>query len=226
MGVLGESGSGKSTLALSLIAMLPSSASIRAGALRFLDTDILAVSEKHLRQIRGAQIAIIFQQPGMALNPFLTVQRQVVEVIRAHRKRKWRESRMEATRALQQVFGSTANRLSRAYPHELSGGERQRVSIAQALACRPKLIIADEPTAALDSVVQAGILDIFRQLRGACAMLFMTHDARILAGLADRIVILRRGRVMQEGDLFEMYRNPPDVYTAGLLGGAFRAART
>ncbi len=133
---------------------------------------------------------------------------------------------MEATRALQQVFGSTANRLSRAYPHELSGGERQRVSIAQALACRPKLIIADEPTAALDSVVQAGILDIFRQLRGACAMLFMTHDARILAGLADRIVILRRGRVMQEGDLFEMYRNPPDVYTAGLLGGAFRAART
>jgi ABC-type dipeptide/oligopeptide/nickel transport system ATPase component len=224
VGVLGESGSGKSTLGLSLIRALPPGASIRSGMLRFMGMDILAASERDLRQVRCAGIAVIFQQPGMTLSPFLTVQRQVAEVIRAHREPRW--TKREAMHALEQVFGAAANRISRAYLHELSGGERQRVSIAQALACRPQLIVADEPTAALDSVVQSEIIKIFRRLKGHCAMLFMTHDARILAGLADRIIVLQRGRMIDQGDLLEMYRHPRSGYTAGLLGAAFQSLRT
>ncbi|HEY7389744.1 MAG TPA: ABC transporter ATP-binding protein [Bryobacteraceae bacterium] len=224
VGVLGQSGSGKSTLGLSLIRLLPSGASIRGRTLRFMGTDILAASQNELRRMRWAGVAVIFQQPGMALSPFLTAQRQVAEVIRAHRERGG--AKRQAMQALEQVFGAAADRISRAYPHELSGGERQRVCIAQALACHPQLIVADEPTAALDSVVQTEIIEMFRRLKGSCAMLFMTHDARILAGLADRIVVLQSGRIVDEGDLLEMYRHPPSGYTAGLLGAAFQPLRT
>ena len=224
VGVIGESGSGKSTLGLSLIRLLPSGASIRARRLRFMGSDILAASQNDLRRIRWAGIAVIFQQPGMTLSPFLTVQRQVAEAIRAHRVRGC--AKRQAMGALEQVFGPAADRISRAYLHELSGGERQRVSIAQALACRPQLIVADEPTAALDSVVQAEVIAIFRRLKGSCAMLFMTHDARILAGLADRILVLQGGRIVHEGDLLEMYRHPPSDYTAGLLAAGFQTLGT
>lgn len=217
VGLVGESGSGKSTLALSLVRALPLATRMRAATLRFMNTDILTASSRELRNIRYGRIAVIFQHPGMALNPCLTIARQVQEVIRAHQPRGGSTCRTKAMAALEEVFGPAAGRISKSYPHELSGGERQRVSIAQAVACRPDLIVADEPTSALDSVVQAEILDIFRRLAGVCAMLFMTHDARLLAGIADRVVVLRRGRVVEEGDLMQMYRNPGSAYTAGLL---------
>ena len=218
--VIGESGSGKSTLALSILRLLPFRSVIARGTIAFRGIDLLTASERTLRTIRGAKIAIVFQQPGMALNPYMRVYRQVAEVIRAHRA--WGRSRRvdEAKLLLQRVLGSECDRLWQAYPHQLSGGQRQRVSIAQALACNPQLIIADEPTSSLDAVAEDGIIQIFRDLRGASSvsLLFITHNPAILPGLADRVLVLRAGELVEEGTLEELCRQPREPYTAELLG--------
>jgi peptide/nickel transport system ATP-binding protein len=219
--VLGESGSGKSTLALAILRLLPPHANFVRGTVRFRDQDLLEMSETALESIRGAQIAMIFQQPALALNPLMRVRRQVAEVIRAHRRWSWSRCRDEATLILDQVFENQPG-LYESYPHELSGGERQRISIAQALACNPHLVIADEPTASLDAVVQANLLHLFRRLQHirALSFLLITHNAALVPGLADRVLVLREGRLIEEGNLLEMYRHPQDSYTADLLHSA------
>lgn len=222
LAVLGESGSGKSTLALSILRLLPSGSAVR-GSIRFRGIDLLQASEPNLRKIRGAQISIIFQQPGVALNPLMRVDRQVAEVIRAHRppRSRWERPRCqaEAGLVLERVFGKECGQLARAYPHQLSGGQSQRVSIAQALACGPRLIILDEPAASLDAVVQEEILQIFRELRStsSTSLLFITHNPAILPGLADRVIVLRAGELVEEGELRDVYSHPEATYTAGLL---------
>jgi ABC-type dipeptide/oligopeptide/nickel transport system ATPase component len=217
--IVGESGSGKSTLALAILRILPLNAAIVRGAIRFRGLDILRAPERTVQRIRGARISMVFQQPGMALNPTMRVYHQVADVIQAHRP--WRRSRCvdEAIAILQRVFADDSARLCQAYPHQLSGGQRQRVSIAQALACHPDLIIADEPTASLDSVIQADILKIFRDLRDASStsLMVITHNLAILPCLADRVLVLRGGQPVEEGPLRDVFHRPRVPYTAELL---------
>jgi ABC-type dipeptide/oligopeptide/nickel transport system ATPase component len=217
--ILGESGSGKSTLALSIPRLLPP-ASIVNGSIRFQGFEILQAPDRILQRVRGARVAVIFQQPGMALNPFMRAGRQVAEVIRAHSQWKLSRCMEEAKLALERVFGAECGRLCRAYPHQLSSGQRQRVAIAQALACRPELIIADEPTASLDAVARAGILELFRDLRRASpvSLMLVTHDPATLPGLTDRVVVLRRGEIVEEGHFEDICQRPRTSYTSDLLG--------
>lgn len=219
MAVVGESGSGKSTLALSILRILPLNASTVRGFIRFRGLDMLRAPERTLQRIRGARISMVFQQPGMALNPTMRVYQQVVDVIRAHRR--WSRSRCveEAMTILHSVFAGANTRLFHAYPHQLSGGERQRVSIAEALACHPELIIADEPTASLDTITQADILKIFHDLRGTSpvSLMMITHNLATLPGLADRVLVLRGGQAVEEGPLRDVFRHPRTAYTAELL---------
>jgi ABC-type microcin C transport system duplicated ATPase subunit YejF len=219
LAVLGESGSGKSTLASSILGLLPLHAAIVRGMIRFRGLDILLSPERTLQKIRGAGIGMVFQHSGMALNPLRQVDRQVADVIQAHRP--WSRSRCldEAKLVLERVFGGECSHLFQAYPHQLSGGQRQRVSIAQAIACNPPLIIADEPTGSLDLIVQASILKIFHDLRcsSSVSLLLITHNPAILPGLADRVLVVRGGELVEEGSLQEMYCRPRAPYTAELL---------
>jgi ABC-type glutathione transport system ATPase component len=222
IGVLGESGSGKSTLGRSILRLLPANAKVAGGSITYCGKEILEVTESELQELRGAQIAMVFQQPSMALNPFMRAARQVAEVIRAHSQLPGARCRDQARRVLERVFASDSDRICEAYPHELSGGEKQRLSIAQAIACRPRLIIADEPTSSLDSVVQARLLQIFRRIKEAgTSVLFLTHNAAILPNLADRLIILRAGRLIRDENPHNVFSNPGDSYIADLLGTTF-----
>jgi ABC-type dipeptide/oligopeptide/nickel transport system ATPase component len=225
MAILGESGSGKSTLALSVLRLLPANAAIVRGAIYLRGQDILKAPERALEEIRGDQISMVFQQPGIALNPVMRVCRQVTEVIKAHRP--WNQSRCrdEAKLVLQRVIGEEYDRLSQSYPHELSGGQRQRVSIAQALACNPELLIADEPTSSLDAVAQASVLKLFQGLRSisAASLMLITHNPTILPGLVDRVLVMRGGKLVEEGILRDVYRRPRLPYTAELLRSVLEA---
>jgi ABC-type glutathione transport system ATPase component len=218
--LLGESGSGKSTLGRSILGILPANARVIGGSITYRGRDMLGASERDLEQVRGAQIAMVFQQPGMALNPYMRAAGQVAEVIRAHSPLPRARCRDEARRVLEIVFESDLDRICNAYPHELSGGEKQRLSIAQAIACGPRLIVADEPTTALDSVVQASLIRLFGRINeiGGAAVLFLTHNPAILWNRADRAIVLRRGRLVEDGDLSDVYSYPRDEYTADLFG--------
>jgi ABC-type dipeptide/oligopeptide/nickel transport system ATPase component len=222
LGIIGESGSGKSTLALSIPGLLPPDASIVRGRIFFRGAEMLHSSGRILRKIRGALISMVFQHPGMALNPFMRVRRQVAEVIRAHRGGSLSRSLEQADATLKRVFGGQSNDLFEAYPHQLSGGQRQRVSIAQAFACNPKLVIADEPTASLDAVSQAGVLEIFRECRtvSSGSLVIITHNPAILPGLVDRILVLRGGELVEEGSARDVFYEPKTAYTAELLRSA------
>ena len=191
--IMGVSGSGKSTLALSILRMLQANATAR-GTIRYRGQELLALSEHALEQFRGSRISMVFQQPQMALHPLMRACRQVAEVVRAHHRFSWRECRQQARRMLERVFDSGVDRICEQYPHELSGGECQRVCIAQALACGPELLIADEPTAMLDAVAQAGVLRTFYELRRASnlSLALITHNCALLPGLVDRTVVLER----------------------------------
>lgn len=219
IGVIGESGSGKSTLALSMLGLLPSNAILR-GRIVFSGEEMLRSPDRMLRKIRGARISMVFQHPGMALNPFMRVRRQVAEVIRAH-GRGWLSRSVEEA-VLKRVFGGEFNELFEAYPHQLSGGQRQRVLIAQAFACNPELIIADEPTASLDAVSQASILEIFREFRNmsSASLIVITHNPAILPGLVDRILVLRGGELIEEGAARDVLYQPQRAYTAELVQSA------
>src|SRR5881392_3150736 len=219
MGVLGESGSGKSTLAGSLVRLLPANARITRGAVQFEGTDLLRANADELRQIRSRRISLIFQEPSLALHPTMRVGEQVRQVLAAHDSLGKSALNEQTRQVFDQVFPEEADRISHSYPHQLSGGQRQRVLIAQAIACGPSLVIADEPTASLDPTTQMEILGVFRALRKrqGLGMIFITHNPALLAGMADRLLVLYAGRVAELGPAEEVLASPKHPYTRSLL---------
>lgn len=219
VGLLGESGCGKSTLLLAILGLLPGSAHVVSGSVRFRGRELLRLGEPELRGLRGAEIAIIFQEPVLALNPVRRVGAQVAEVIRAHRRWGRRRCREEAVAMLVEVGFSDPVRVHDSYPHELSGGQRQRVSIAQALACRPALVLADEPTSSLDSTTQAEVRELLGTLqsRFGLALLLVSHDLGALAALARRVLVMYAGRLVEAGTPARVFDDPLHPYSRGLL---------
>jgi oligopeptide/dipeptide ABC transporter ATP-binding protein len=219
MGLVGESGSGKTASVLSVMRLLPESARVMGGAVLFEGRDLLKLSEPEMRAVRGAKIAMIFQEPMTSLNPVFTIGSQIGEAVRLHQHTARRETLERTIEALRLVGIADPERRVNDYPHQLSGGMRQRVMIAMALACEPKLLIADEPTTALDVTIQAQILDLIRELqvRLKLAVILVTHDLGIVAQYADDVTILYAARVMEQAPSAELFRNPLNPYTRGLL---------
>jgi oligopeptide/dipeptide ABC transporter ATP-binding protein len=219
LSLVGESGSGKSMTALSIIRLLSSPLRVTSGRILFEGRDLLAQSEAEMRRIRGERIAMIFQEPMSALNPVLTIGEQIIETLVWHRNMSRRAARARAIKLLELVEIPAASRRIDDYPHQLSGGMRQRVMIAIALACEPALLIADEPTTALDVTVQAQILDLLRTLRRELSMsiLLITHDLGVVAEFADRVVVLYAGRVAETAPVAELFAAPAHPYTRGLM---------
>jgi len=218
VGLLGESGSGKTTLALSLLRLLPPGARLAEGSVGFRGRDLLLLNERQLREVRGAQISLIYQDSSV-LNPVIKVGDQVTEVIRAHHVCTRQRAREEAQAALKTVGLAGSDRIYNSYPHQLSGGQRQRIMIAQALICKPRLIIADEPTGSLDATLAAEILALFKQLKDSSdtSVLFITHDAAALASLADRTMVIYAGHIVEDGPVREVFATPQHPYTRALL---------
>jgi peptide/nickel transport system ATP-binding protein len=219
VGLIGESGCGKSTTALALGRLLPPHRCLVQGSVQFRHRDLLSLSEKEIEGVRGAEIAFVFQEPALALHPFQRVGEQVADVIRVHRRWNRQRCREEAEEVLSEVNLGESERIFAAYPHQLSGGQRQRVVIALALACKPALLVADEPTASLDATTQAEILNLFRKLRErhGIALLLITHNPAILSGLADRVLVMYAGRIVEGGAFEQVIRDPLHPYTDGLL---------
>ena len=217
--VVGESGSGKSMTASALMGLLPTSLPVRGGRIMLGERNILGLSEDELRAIRGPEIGMIFQEPMTALNPLRTAGDQIAEMFRAHTKLSKQEIRERALKLLDEVGIPEPASAYRAYPHELSGGQRQRVMIAMALALEPKILIADEPTTALDVTIQAQILTLIRdiQRRTGMAVLFITHDFGVVAEIADRVMVMQHGRVVESGTVREVLDNPKADYTRALI---------
>jgi peptide/nickel transport system ATP-binding protein len=218
LGLVGESGCGKSVSALSLLGLLPPTATVTGEAL-FEGTDLLEVQPRQLRRIRGKEISFVFQEPMTSLNPVFTVGKQISEVLRKHLDLSSRQARKRTVELLRLVRIPAAERRVDEYPHQLSGGMRQRVMIAMALACDPKILIADEPTTALDVTIQAGILDLMRDLRErlGTAIILITHNLGVVADIADRVVVMYAGRKAEEAPVRELFTNPQHPYTIGLL---------
>jgi oligopeptide/dipeptide ABC transporter ATP-binding protein len=219
LGVLGESGSGKSTLAVSLLRLLPGNAKIIRGAVHFEGQDLLQARTEELQQIRGRRISLIFQEPSLALHPTMRAGEQVRQVLAAHGASGKRALNERTRQVFAEVFPNDAERISRSYPHQLSGGQRQRVLIAQAIACGPAVVIADEPTASLDPATQMEILGAFRALRErlGLAMIFITHNPALLSGFADRVLVLYGGRVAELGPAAAVLASPRHPYTKALF---------
>ncbi len=220
LGIVGESGSGKSVTALSIMRLIPTPPGrIVSGKLLFGGQDLLTVGKSRLRQLRGNEISMIFQDPMTSLNPVFTIGHQVEETLRAHTKMSQAQIRARTIELLERVGIPTPERRLRDYPHNFSGGMRQRVVIAIALACNPKLIIADEPTTALDVTIQAQILDLLRTLSKdfGTSVLLITHDLGVVAGMCDRIVVLYGGKVLETGTVDEIFKSSQQPYTQGLL---------
>lgn len=219
LGVLGESGSGKSTLAASVLRLLPPNGHIGGGAVLFEGKNLMQATSGELRQIRGARVALIFQEPSLALHPTIRVGEQVRQVLAAHQPPKKNYLQERTREVFTQLFPQDPDRIMRSYPHQLSGGQRQRALIAQAIACNPAVLIADEPTAALDPVTQMEILGVFRSLREklGLAMIFITHNPALLNGFADRILVLYAGQVIEWGPAEALLRSPKHPYTKALF---------
>ncbi|KAA2256103.1 ABC transporter ATP-binding protein [Solihabitans fulvus] len=219
LAVVGESGSGKTVTAMSLLGLLPGNATVSGRAV--LDgTDLLSLSSQQLRGVRGNDVGMVFQEPMSALNPVFSIGDQLVEAVQAHRPRAAAQARRRAIELLGLVRLPEPERLLRSYPHELSGGQLQRVVIAMAVANEPALLIADEPTTALDVTVQAEILELLRDLRSRlnAAILLITHDMGVVADIADRVVVMHDGRVVEHGDVLSIFAAPREEYTKQLLG--------
>lgn len=218
VGVLGESGSGKSSLALALMRLLPKNACVASGSIEYRGLSVLGLSPARLRELRGAEVALISQEPALALNPVLSLGKQLADVLLAHGKITRTEVNARCNESLRQVGFADPERIMRAYPHELSGGQRQRVAIAQALICGPKLLIADEPLSALDAATQADILELLLRLKRdlGLAMLFITHNAGALESLADNVIVMREGEAVARGKLGALQASPDD-YVQGIL---------
>ena len=219
MGVLGESGSGKSTLAVSLLGLFRRNSVAASGSVLFDGKDLLKAGRDELRAVRGKRISLIFQEPSVALHPTMRVDQQVRQVLAAHGMGDKEELERRTREGFETLFGEEAERIARSYPHQLSGGQRQRVLIAQAIACRPSIVVADEPTASLDPTTQKEILDVFRGLRKSLGltMIFITHNPALLSGFADRILVLYGGRVVELGAARELLASPKHPYTQALF---------
>ena len=221
LGVVGESGCGKSVTALSILRLVADPPGrIVGGAIRFEGTNLLDLSETEMERIRGNDISMIFQEPMTSLNPLLTVGRQISEAIALHQGLSRRDAMDRAVEMLRRVHIPEPERRVHAYPHQLSGGMRQRVMIAMALSCGPKVLIADEPTTALDVTIQAQILDLLRELqdRLGTAIILITHDLGVVAENADRVVVMYAGRKVEEASAQDLFECPGHPYTRGLLG--------
>ncbi|MFJ4293663.1 ABC transporter ATP-binding protein [Cupriavidus sp. NPDC089707] len=220
LAIVGESGSGKSVTALSILGLIPQPPGvIESGEIRFEGQDLLKLKPAAMRAIRGNRIAMVFQEPMSSMNPALTVGKQIAEPIRVHQGRAWRDAYEEAADLLAQVQIPEPRSRVHAYPHQFSGGMRQRAMIAMALACKPKLIIADEPTTALDVTVQAQILDLLKGLaqKAGTALILITHDLGVVARYADRVAVMYGGRLVEAATADELYRHPAHPYTRGLM---------
>src|SRR5579859_1029619 len=219
LALVGESGCGKSVTSLSVMRLVASPGRIVAGAIRFGGRDLLAVSEPAMRRVRGNEISMVFQEPMTSLNPVLTVGGQIAEALRLHRGMGRAEAAARAIEMLRLVHIPEAARRAAEYPHQMSGGMRQRVMIAMALACGPKLLIADEPTTALDVTIQAQILDLMRELQAktGAAILLITHDLGVVAEMAQRVVVMYAGRKVEEAPVHELFARPRHPYTRGLM---------
>jgi peptide/nickel transport system ATP-binding protein len=219
LGIVGESGCGKSVTCMSLVRLLPETASIE-GQVLFDGRDLLALSPRRLRSVRGREISFVFQEPMTSLNPVFTVGRQIGEVLQRHLGLSRGAARARVVELLRLVRIPAPERRVHEYPHQLSGGMRQRVMIAMALACDPKVLVADEPTTALDVTIQAGILDLLRDIRErlGTAVILITHNLGVVADIADRVLVMYAGRKAEESDVSELFAHPQHPYTIGLLG--------
>ncbi len=217
--LVGESGSGKSVAALSILRLVQPPGRIVGGAVRFQGRDLLTLAESDMRAVRGAGISLIFQEPMSALNPVYTVGAQVAEALTAHGLASRREAAARAVDLLRAVRIPDPDTRARDYPHQLSGGQRQRVMIAIALACRPPLVIADEPTTALDVTIQAQILELLGEMKSRfdLSLLLITHDFGVVAETADRVAVMYAGRIVEQGPVRAIFRSPQHPYTRGLL---------
>jgi peptide/nickel transport system ATP-binding protein len=224
LAIVGESGCGKSVTAMSVLRLVPQPPGRVQGAVRFGGRDLLCLPERAMRAVRGKDIGMIFQEPMTSLNPVLTVGRQIGETLQLHEGLSAREAARRSVAMLTQVGIPTPEQRVRQYPHQLSGGMRQRVVIAIALACSPRLLIADEPTTALDVTVQAQILDLMRELktRARAAIMLITHDLGVVAEMAQRVVVMYAGRKVEEAPVATLFAAPLHPYTRGLLGAVPR----
>jgi peptide/nickel transport system ATP-binding protein len=221
LAIVGESGCGKSVTSMSILRLLPMPpARIADGRIEFDGRNLLELSEPEMRKVRGNAISMIFQEPMTSLNPVLTIGRQIAEALVLHRGMSQKEATARAIEMLRKVHIPEAERRITQYPHELSGGMRQRVMIAMALACGPRLLIADEPTTALDVTIQAQILELMRELHRetGAAIILITHDLGVVAEMAQRVVVMYAGRKVEEAPIEELFANPRHPYTRGLLG--------
>ena len=219
LGLVGESGSGKSVTAFSLMRLLRAPGRIVGGHVRFNGTDLLALTDRDMRGVRGRAIGFVFQEPMTALDPVYSIGDQIIEALRVHGEADGDAARARAVELLDAVRIPNAASRFGDYPHQLSGGMRQRVCIAIAIACRPSLLIADEPTTALDVTIQAEILDVLREMRQALglALLLITHDLGVVAGHADQVAVMYAGRIVEHGPVREVLRRPQHPYTRGLI---------
>ena len=219
VGLVGESGSGKSVTAFSILRLLQPPGRISGGRILFEGRDLLSLPEREMRQVRGARISLIFQEPMTALNPVMRVGDQIAEALIVHGLATGAEARARAVDLLAAVKITDPARRVRDYPHQLSGGMRQRVMIAIALACQPPLVIADEPTTALDVTIQAQVLELLRELKAKynLAVLLITHDFGVIAEMADRVAVMYKGKLVEEGLVRQILRQPTNPYTRSLL---------
>jgi peptide/nickel transport system ATP-binding protein len=227
LGLVGESGCGKSVTSLAVMGLLPKGSSEVTGSIRFDGLDLLDVPDQTLRDLRGNRLAMIFQEPMTSLNPSLTIGDQIVEAILRHRGGTRKDARKRAIELLRRVHLASPERRVDEYPHKLSGGMRQRVMIAMALACDPKLLIADEPTTALDVTLQAQILDLMRELKAqsGAAIILITHDLGVVAEVCDEVAVMYAGEIVERATVDELFANPQHPYTVGLLGSIPRLDR-
>ena len=227
LGLVGESGCGKSVTSLAIMGLLPKPSATVSGAIRFDGFDLLDVPDKTLRDLRGNRLAMIFQEPMTSLNPSFTIGDQIIETILRHRGGSRRSARERAIELLRRVHIPSPDKRIDEFPHKLSGGMRQRVMIAMALACDPQLLIADEPTTALDVTLQAQILDLMRELKAAsgAAIILITHDLGVVAEVCDEVAVMYAGEIVERAAVDELFANPQHPYTVGLLGSIPRLDR-
>lgn len=220
LAIVGESGSGKSVTSMSILGLVASGGKVVGGEIRFEGRNLLKLPGRELRRLRGNELSIIFQEPMTSLNPVFTIGNQLDEALRVHQQLSRSEARKQSIAMLERVGIAGAEKVVRRFPHQLSGGMRQRVMIAMALACKPKLLIADEPTTALDVTIQAQILKLIGELSKEehTGVILITHDLGVVAELADKVAVMYAGEIVEQASVFDLFRRPLHPYTIGLLG--------
>ena len=219
LGIVGESGCGKTVTVLSILGLLPETGTIDSGKMIFEGSDLAKLPVEEIRKVRGSKIAMIFQEPMTSLNPVLTCGYQVAEALRLHLRMSKQEAKARTIALFEKVQLPRPEQIYAAYPHEISGGQKQRVMIAMAISCNPAVLIADEPTTALDVTVQASILELLKSLQQEqqMGMLFITHDLGVISGIADRVVVMYKGKIVETGPVKSVFASPQHPYTKGLL---------